>query len=69
MSTEIYLSKNIKKNRIKLGWSQQDLATKANLPISIITKIEQGVTTRPEIQTVVKIAKALNVSIDKLVGA
>lgn len=68
MSTELSLSINIKKYRTKLGLSQQDLAVKAKIPISIITKIEQRVTTRPEIQTIIKIADALSVSIDTLIG-
>ncbi len=68
MSTINTLSKNIKKCRKQQGLTQQELAFKSDLPMSVITKIEQGLTTRPEIQTVVKIAKALNISLDKLVG-
>jgi len=68
MSIETVLPKNIKKYRKKLGWSQQDLAIKSGLPLSIITKIEQGITTQPTIQTVTKIAKSLSVSIEMLIS-
>lgn len=64
---EIYLAKNIKKYRGQLGLSQRELSKISGVPLSMITKIEQGVSTHPTIQTVAKIAKALNISIDKLV--
>lgn len=67
MSTKILLAENIKKYRKQLGWTQQELAVKSDLPFSVITKIEQRFTTRPEIQTVVKIAKALGITVDQLV--
>ena len=62
------LSKNIKKRRITLGLSQDQLARKANVPYSTYLKIESGYTPNPSIQTVLNIAEALNVSIDDLVG-
>lgn len=68
MSTKIFLSENIKKYRKQHGWTQQKLAFKSGLTISVITKLEQAFATQPTIQTVVKIADALGVSLDKLVG-
>lgn len=67
MPTKIDLAENVKKRRRQLGLTQQGLAIKAGLPISVITKIEQGVAKQPTIQTVTKISRALNISIDKLV--
>lgn len=68
MSTKILLSNNVKKFRLKLGLSQKKLASNAGLVITAITKIEQGISTQPTIQTVVKIADALNISLDELTG-
>lgn len=68
MSNKLNLAENIKKRRKQLGWTQQELAVKSELPISVITKIEQGVATQPTIQTVLKIADALSSNIDKLLG-
>lgn len=68
MSTKILLSENIRKYRRQLGLTQQALAVKAGLPLSILAKIEQKFSIQPTIQTVIKIADALNISIDELVG-
>lgn len=68
MSTKILLSENIRKYRKQLGLTQQELAVKAGLPLSILAKIEQKFSIQPTIQTVTKIADALNISIDELVG-
>jgi len=57
----------IKKNRAKKGLTQDALARKAELPYTTLTKIESGVIIRPTIQTVIKIAKGLEVSVDELI--
>lgn len=57
----------IKKIRAKKGLTQDALARKAELPYTTLTKIESGVIIRPTIQTVIKIAKGLGVSIDELI--
>ena len=62
------LTKKVLALRKKAGWSQQKLAEKAGLSYNMITKIEQGVAKQPTIQTVIKIADAFNISLDKLVG-
>ncbi len=56
----------IKKIRNKQGITQDQLARKAELPYTTLTKIESNVITKPTIQTVVKIAKGLGVTIDDL---
>lgn len=56
----------IKKIRNRKGLTQDELARKAELPYTTLTKIESSVITRPTIQTVVKIAKGLGVGIDDL---
>ena len=56
----------IKQLRNKQGLTQDELARKANLPYTTLTKIETNVITKPSIQTVVKIAKGLGIGIDDL---
>lgn len=62
------MKKRLKQLRKKAGWSQQKLAEKAGLSYNVITKIEQGIAKRPSIQTMVKLADALGISLDELVG-
>ncbi len=57
----------IKQLRNKQGLTQDELARKANLPYTTLTKIETNVITKPSIQTVMKIANGLGVSIDNLI--
>ena len=61
------LSKNIKKYRSKLGVSQDKLSKIADVTLHTLTKIESGATTDPRIETVIRIAKALNVTLDDLI--
>jgi transcriptional regulator with XRE-family HTH domain len=56
----------IKLLRNKQGLTQDELARKSDLPYTTLTKIETNVITKPTIQTVVKIAKGLGVSLDDL---
>ena len=62
------INEQIKYFRKKAGFSQQKLANLADLSITAITNLEQGVAQQPTIQTMIKIADALNISIDELVG-
>ncbi|GIW63600.1 MAG: hypothetical protein KatS3mg091_402 [Patescibacteria group bacterium] len=60
------LGKKIKKLRTGLGLSQDELARKADVPYTTLTKIETGVIKKPSVYVVAKIAKALNISIEEL---
>jgi len=60
------ISENIKKYRNKLDVSQDRLSKLADVTYNTIIKIESGSNTNPTIDTLSKIAKALNVSIDQL---
>jgi len=62
------LGKKIKALRVKLKLSQDKLARKADIPFSTLVKIEAGYTPNPSIEAVMKIAGALGVGIDELVG-
>ncbi|MCK9572581.1 MAG: helix-turn-helix domain-containing protein [Candidatus Omnitrophica bacterium] len=61
------IGKNIKKIRLRGGLSQEKLARRTDISLNTLTKIESGFTKYPSIQTIHKIAKALEVSLDKLV--
>ncbi len=61
------LSQNIKKLRKKHKLSQEKLAQKAGITYSTLIKIETGANDNPTIKTLMKIADALNISIDSLI--
>ena len=58
---------NVKKFRKKKGLTQDELARKADIPYTTLTKLESNVVKNPSVQTVEKIAKALDVSIEELI--
>ena len=60
------IGNKIKQIRIKQGLTQDELARKSDLPYTTLTKIETNVITKPTIQTVMKIAKGLGITIDDL---
>ena len=60
------IARNMKKYRAKLGISQDKLSKLADITFHTITKIESGATPNPGIETVIKIANALNVSLNDL---
>lgn len=60
------ISENIKKYRLKLGLTQDDLVRKAEVKHTTLTKIESGAVEKPSVQTMAKIAKVLRVSIEDL---
>jgi len=62
------LAQNIRRLRHKKGLSQEKLARLADISTVTLVKIESGAAKEPTITTVAKIAVALNVSIDELVG-
>lgn len=61
------IANNLRRLRKKTGLSQEKLARLADISLNTLTKIESGFAKKPTIQTVVKLAKALQVSLDKLV--
>ena len=60
------IADNIKKYRNKLDISQDKLSKLADVTYNTIIKIESGANTNPTIETLQKIAKALNVGVDDL---
>jgi len=61
--------KNLKRFRLKKGWSQERLAREAGISYITLVKIERGNIQNPKLETLIKLAKALGVSIDRLVGS
>lgn len=62
-----YLGENIKKYRRDKDLTQKQLSQKANVPYTTLIKIENGFVKNPKIETIAKISKALNISIDLLI--
>lgn len=60
--------KNLVKLRKQKGWTQEKLAVESGISYNTIIKIERGGIENPKIETVIKLADALGISIDKLVG-
>ena len=61
------IADNIKKYRDKLGISQDKLSKLADVTYNTIIKIESGANINPTIETLSKIAKALDVGVDDLI--
>ncbi|HOQ79289.1 MAG TPA: helix-turn-helix transcriptional regulator [Candidatus Absconditabacterales bacterium] len=61
------IAENIKKLRAKKGLSLEKIARLADLSLNTIVKIENGVNQNPTIETLTKIAKALEVGVDDLI--
>jgi len=61
------ISENLKKLRRKKGYSLEKVARLADLSLNTIVKIENGVNKNPTIETLTKIAKALDVGVDDLI--
>lgn len=58
--------KAIKEERESRGLTQKELATLSGVSYSTLTKIETGIIKNPSIEIIVKLAKELDISIDKL---
>ena len=67
MAQETKIGKNIKKLRQAKGLSQDRLSKLADVSYNSIIKLETGGITNPTIDTLQKIAKALDVSVNDLI--
>lgn len=67
MATEINIGENIKKQRARIGLSQEDFAKKSDVKYTTLTKIESNVIKKPSVMIMSKIAKAFGVSIEDLI--
>jgi transcriptional regulator with XRE-family HTH domain len=60
------LADNLKWYRAKIGLSQDQLARKAGITYSTLTKLESGVNQNPKVKTLQQLAQALEVTLDDL---
>lgn len=60
------LGQKIQRLRKEKGLSQDELARKADIPYTTLTKIEIGVIKKPSVFAVAKIAEALDIDINDL---
>ena len=68
MSREIsQIGKNLKKLRKQKGLSQDKLSKLANISYNTVIKLESGGITNPTIETLQKMDRALDVSVDELI--
>lgn len=68
MSSNQNLAKNITKLRKTKGLSQEKLARLANVANNTLIKMESGENQNPTLDTLKKVAKALEVSVDELIN-
>jgi transcriptional regulator with XRE-family HTH domain len=60
--------KNLAKFRKQRGWTQEKLARESDISYNTLIKLERGGIQNRKIETVIKLANALEVSIDNLIG-
>lgn len=68
MSNKQNLAKNIARLRKAKGLSQEKLARLADVANNTLIKMESGENQNPTLETLKKVAKALEVSVDELIG-
>jgi len=68
MYTENHIGSAVKKIRKMRGFTQDHLARRADVTFTTLTKLESNVVKKPSVQTIAKIARALNVSIESLLN-
>ena len=68
MSTNQNLEKNVKRLREAKGLSQERLARLADVANNTLIKMETGENKNPTLETLKKVAKALEVSVDDLIN-
>ncbi len=60
--------KNLIELRKQKGWTQERLAIESGISYNTLIKLERNGIKNPKIETVIKLADALEVSLDGLVG-
>ncbi len=62
------LGDRLRQLRAARGWSQRELARRAGLSQPVVSGIESGIAKAPQALTLTKLAQALGVRIDELLG-
>ncbi len=68
MSNNQNLANNIKRLREAKGLSQEKLARLADVANNTLIKMESGENKNPTLETLKKVAKALDISVDELIS-
>ena len=63
----MFIYKNIKKARMARNLSLRDLEKISGVSYTTIKNIEDGITKNPGIESVSKVAKSLDISLDELI--
>ena len=61
------ISENLKKLRKEKGYSLEKVSKLADLSLNTVAKVESGANTNPTIDTLIKIANALQVDLNDLI--
>lgn len=61
------ISANIKKRRLAIGLTRDELSRRANVNYNTIIKLESGANTNPTIKTLLGIAGVFETSIEELI--
>ena len=61
------IADNLKRLRDKKSYSLEKVARLSDLSLNTIVKIENGANQNPTIETLIKVAKALEVEVDDLI--
>jgi len=67
-NSEVTIGQKIKKRRAIFKLTQDQLARKADIPYTTLVKIETGAVKSPSVDTMKKIAMALDITIDELIS-
>jgi transcriptional regulator with XRE-family HTH domain len=68
MAVSNKIAENIKALRNKKGYSLEKVARLADLSLNTIVKIENGTNKNPTIDTLIKIANALDINVNDLIN-
>lgn len=68
MKKDLHIGENIQRLRLEKGMTQEDLAIKSGVSYTTLIKIERGSVQNPTVLTIKKIANALEVTVDIILG-
>ena len=64
----MHIGHRVQRRRQQLGWTQQDVEQASSIPQSVVSRIERGVLKNPGADVIRRLAKALGVTSDWLIG-
>ena len=67
-TTLMHIGQRVLQRSNRLGWTQQDLARESDVPQATISRIEQGIVKNPGADVIRRLARALGVTADWLIG-